>query len=96
MKDLFGNENTGARPREKLSDDRARTIRNKALIERGVHPFGAKLRQPPGETCGSCKHSCSVKLSKTYWKCALTPTQTKGPGTDLRLSWPACERWEAA
>lgn len=32
---------------------------------------------------------------RTYYKCMLMPV-TNGPGSDIRLSWPACVKWEAA
>jgi len=28
------------------------------------------------------------------WKCGLVKA-TGGPGTDIRLKWAACSRWEA-
>lgn len=64
-------------------------------IERGRHPHnGFPLREPAGETCGSCAR-CRYKAghAKRYYKCALTP-DTAGPATDIRVRWPACEKWE--
>lgn len=49
---------------------------------------------PAGETCGSCKHSYCVQYAKRYHKCRLVKA-TGGPGTDIRLKWAACSRWEA-
>lgn len=49
---------------------------------------------PPGETCRTCAHSRFIKFAKTYHKCALVKT-TGGPGTDIRLKWAACSRWQA-
>lgn len=80
---------------EKLSPDRARTLRNKVLIARGVHPFGSPLRQPPGETCGSCAHLRVKEYAGKYFKCAKK-RDSNGPATDARKSWPACVSWEAA
>ena len=49
---------------------------------------------PKGETCGSCRHSWAHRPSnKRYWKCGLV-SMTHGPGTDIRLSAPACLRWQ--
>lgn len=49
---------------------------------------------PQGETCKTCRHSYAVKFAKTYHKCRLVRA-TSGPGTDIRLKWAACSRWEA-
>lgn len=65
-------------------------------IENGFHPWGVKLREPPGETCGSCAQSYRITIGSGagYWKCRLKKA-TRGPGSDLRLKWPACFFWEA-
>lgn len=34
------------------------------------------------------------EFAKRYWKCGLVKA-TGGPGTDIRLKWAACSRWEA-
>lgn len=49
---------------------------------------------PAGETCKSCQHSYCRSFAKNYWKCGLVPA-TGGPGSDIRLKWAACSRWEA-
>lgn len=49
---------------------------------------------PQGETCKSCQHAYCRSFAKTYWKCALVKA-TGGPGSDIRLKWAACSRWEA-
>jgi hypothetical protein len=80
-------------PPEQLSADRCRTITNKPLLARGVHPI---LRLPlagNGHTCGDCANHIARRFNKTYHKCRLN--DTAGPATDLRVSWPACTRWEA-
>lgn len=97
MKDLFGNELTLdqalAMKRGKPPSDRAGLIALR--IGRGVHPHvGNPLRQPAGETCGSCKHHVVKRYSGTYHKCDLTP-DTNGTATDVRVRWPACVKWEA-
>jgi hypothetical protein len=49
---------------------------------------------PKGETCRSCRHSRATGHGqRNYWKCDLVRV-TRGPGTDIRLRTPACERWE--
>lgn len=49
---------------------------------------------PKGETCKTCQHAYCRKFAKTYWKCALVKA-TGGPGSDIRLQWAACSRWQA-
>lgn len=48
---------------------------------------------PAGETCRTCAHARCIKFAKTYHKCALVKP-TAGPGTDIRLKWAACARWQ--
>src|SRR4051812_26514333 len=53
--------------------------------------FGAG---PVGVTCKTCTH---LQLwggnSRNYYKCALRG-HSSGPGTDHRVNWPACKRYE--
>ncbi|NSX15009.1 hypothetical protein HTY52_13075 [Cupriavidus taiwanensis] len=54
---------------------------------------------PEGEKCQTCRHKASTGNShaRVYWKCALMRNAwTGGPGTDIRMRSPACNRWEAA
>ena len=86
MKDLFGND---------ISLEEAREIERKGKKRRtqasgNAAPIGSG---PDGETCKTCRHAYSVKYSKRYWKCALVKP-TCGLGSDIRLKWPACSRWE--
>jgi hypothetical protein len=77
-----------------LSDGRKRTLRNQALIEGGVHP-ATRLALRDGATCGSCAHLLTNGDRRRRWfKCGLVPV-TGGPGSDVRLSWPACTSWAA-
>lgn len=78
-----------------LSVSTRRKIRAENMIKEGLHPFGMKLREPRGETCKTCNHSVAKRLGNIYWKCDLM-NNTGGPGTDLRLKWPACQLWESA
>lgn len=52
---------------------------------------------PAGETCGSCASYIRVRGGAgTFLKCELMRAKwTKGPGSDIRKSDPACGRWEA-
>lgn len=50
---------------------------------------------PAGETCKSCKHYTHVMHARAYRKCGLMREfWTGGPGSDIKASSPACERWE--
>lgn len=49
---------------------------------------------PVGETCKTCQHYTLRHMSGTYRKCGLA-NWTRGPGSDIRASDPACEKWAA-
>lgn len=90
--------NDAYKKQHKGSADRKRTERRKALLDAGIHPAtDQKLRGPyQGEdvTCGDCAHSLRVTHgARSYWKCELAGI-TRGPGTDIRKSWPACVWFE--
>ncbi len=53
---------------------------------------------PAGKTCRDCEHYCSVPYhNKTWRKCGLLKkVWTHGPGTDIKASSPACEKFEEA
>lgn len=79
-----------------LSADARRTARRQEALANGKHPLRLDpLREPAGETCGSCKHLAAHTRGRTYYKCALRSYEvTFGAATDIRVSWPACIRWE--
>jgi hypothetical protein len=83
----------------KLSADRRRTLRQRADVERGRNPLTRRpIRQPPGETCGSCRHrEIFGHHNRTYPKCTVNDgvRETHGPASDVRAWWPACQEWEA-
>lgn len=77
-----------------LSAGARRTLRQRRQIAAGRHPATGLRLRPEGGTCGSCAHSARHHGgTRQYWKCGLVP-HTFGPGTDIRVSWPACARWE--
>lgn len=76
----------------KRSPSTRRRIRAEIRIRRGFHPFGFPLREPKGETCGSCAFSGHHGHGKGYYKCNLM--KDGGQATDLRISWPACQKWQ--
>ncbi len=59
-------------------------------------------RGPAGKECGDCVHLRCFRQSATWYKCALREWQTKSgkypgtryPGTDHRVHFPACARFE--
>ncbi|MBP7630281.1 MAG: hypothetical protein KA758_07505 [Acidimicrobiales bacterium] len=87
---LFGPAETPVR----ISADRKRTLRNTSALTAGKHPVtGLRLSWVDGQTCGNCDHHFSHTRNKTWHKCDLNAT--RGAGTDIRLSWPACTAWAA-
>lgn len=71
----------------------SRTERNHARIKRGIHPFGGPLANN-GKTCGDCAFVLAHSQSRNrYFKCSQFGV-TRGPATDLRLSWPACAQFK--
>ena len=46
-----------------------------------------------GERCGTCRHLYSKHYDRRYYKCGKA-RQSNGPGTDWRVSWQACGKWE--
>jgi hypothetical protein len=54
----------------------------------GVGPNGAK--------CKTCKHLTSIRPGQNkYYKCSLRGI-THGPGTDHRVNWNACGKYQHA
>lgn len=93
MKDMFGNEISVAKARALLAKGSKRG-RSVVLPRGGADRPGTG---PEGETCKSCKHIYRNQQAKTYLKCGLMRAYwTGGPKTDIRASWPACSKWEAA
>ena len=57
-----------------------------------VRMFG---RGPEGSICKICKHlDYHQPGNKRFYKCYLRPF-TRGPGSDHRVRWPACAKFEA-
>ena len=76
-------------PRNTRSYPKSWTSLQRHNLAIGLHPMGMDLAGTD-ETCGSCSHAMKHRV---YKKCDLTDL-TFGPGTDIRLSWPACVLWE--
>lgn len=79
------------------------TARQAAKLATGWHPLGTPLhpdaapvddRKAPGLRCRSCEHlTHQGGTSGSYLKCEAHLI-TRGPGTDVRAWWPACNRYE--
>ena len=76
----------------RASPDVRRRLRNEAELARGRHPVSGKPLRPEGGTCNTCTHHVESRYAKTYHKCDLN--MTGGPGTDIRVSWPACTLYQ--
>lgn len=70
-------------------------------VLKGLHPFGRELHyaaEQIGARCGNCRHLVvrprDGRGGGSFYKCALTPRQTHGGGTDLARRWFACSSWE--
>lgn len=71
--------------------------RTKAGRRKKTGHAGVPGQGPPRETCGGCASYRSVRGgARVHPKCELTRANwTHGPGSDIRKSDPACQRWEA-
>lgn len=78
----------------KLSYTRRLTLKRQTMLAAGVHPATRRPLLDPerGLTCGGCAHLAGYGHNNTtYWKCELAGA-TRGPATDVRRKWPACDR----
>jgi len=48
---------------------------------------------PDGRICRECRHLIAKRFAKTYYKCRYR-ANTNGPGTDHRVRWGACAKFE--
>lgn len=72
------------------------TARNKRLIANGWHPATHRPLLGGDEQCRDCVHAFPTGRNvRNHWKCAKNPRGlTRGPRTDIRVSWPACTLFE--
>ena len=82
-----------------LTLDRAMTPVERKRLRAGTTPKGYAALPgtgPAGESCGSCEHLVRKRMSRTYPKCGLMRRGwTGGTASDVRVSAPACSRWQA-
>ncbi|TDD31667.1 hypothetical protein E1287_25745 [Actinomadura sp. KC06] len=95
---------------EELSADRRRTLRQAELLAAGRHPIGLFVkrqvrlhpdaaphddRKAEGLRCGGCRFLTVVgHHTRSYLKCGRV-SLSHSAASDIRRSWPACERFEA-
>lgn len=87
---------------EQLSADARRTLRNRRLIASGIHPATHRrilLEAPNNPTCGDCAHHRAYRNHRgdgNWHKCARHHLgESHSAASDIRVSWPACELFEA-
>lgn len=84
-------------PEPKLSAGRRLTLRQRADIDRGIHPLTRDALAGNDETCGTCRFREPDHYPKCLWRqpgVSGYPFHTFGAATDCRAWWPACNRWE--
>lgn len=80
-------------PAAGLSADRRRTFRQRADLQAGRHPLMGGPTHPDVGTCGNCAHHVVIQMGSRYHKCELK--HSASAATDVRVGWPACQRWAA-
>lgn len=80
-------------PPPTLSTGEKLTMKNRTLIANGYNPASRLELAGIDETCGTCAHHVVRRRNQIWHKCDLR--LTAGAGSDLRISWPACIKWEA-
>jgi hypothetical protein len=84
---------TPAAKPEAISYTRKVTLRNQALLTRGIHPATHHPLRPEGGNCGTCQHHViNSTYSKDFHKCSLA-SQSASIASDIRVKWPACTLW---
>lgn len=86
-------------PYDRLGHDARRTLRQRRLIEAGVHPATHQPLARPGDPgdghrCGDCAHLLvkQWRPGRRWFKCELQLHD--GMGVDIRKRWPACRAWQ--
>lgn len=96
-------------PVEKLSADRRRTLRQRADVERGVHPLtGRRIHEDETRKCGNCSWRQLLDYHRrAYPKCMFPgaasadvyerfgpPRVSHSAASDVRAWWPGCRDHE--
>lgn len=72
---------------------RAEAEKRAGLVHEDNPCIAAYGRDVMGRSCKFCTHLYAHKHSRVYWKCDLRK-DTHGPGSDHRVNWPACGKYE--
>lgn len=100
---LFDVDVPASEPAEQLSAGRRLTIRQRALIEAGIHPITKRrLHDDPLRKCGNCafRSTGNPQNGRSFPKCLYGktgfgyPRATRGAASDVRAWWPACTEHE--
>lgn len=97
-----------AAPDANLGADARRTLRRNQQLAAGIHPrTRLPILEPRVSTCGDCIFHFERRMASTYQKCGYSYAAYQhgdghitylnvsgGPGTDVRLSWPACSAYK--
>lgn len=87
-KDLFGNEVPPDQPQQQK-----KKLKGNAAVK-NAHALLLQLHgEVAGQRCKTCVHLYGKAFSKVYYKCKQFK-DTSGPGTDWRINWQACGKWE--
>lgn len=78
IKDLFGN---------------TLKILSNGKVQKGNPMVTAWGSDKENRKCKNCKHLYYKSFSKRYYKCELRG-DTNGPGTDHKVNFPACQKYE--
>jgi hypothetical protein len=82
---------------EGLSYGARLTLRNRALLDKGIHPATRCATKPELGTCAGCVHHQALGYhGKTWHKCEHhTLGMSHSEASDIRVSWPACTRFQS-
>jgi hypothetical protein len=62
--------------------------------EANHNPMVRAFGKLDGKKCKTCKHLIAKRWDKVYYKCSLR-LDTNGPGTDHRVNWTACNKYQS-
>jgi hypothetical protein len=86
--DLFGEDTPQKEPQRRRKKNKSGSlIFNPCINSYGEGPAGAK--------CKTCKYLLYKHRTRRYYKCHFRYI-TSGPGSDHKINWPACGKYEKA
>lgn len=78
---------------ERMSPDRRRTLRNRQMLDKGIHPATGRPLTGDGRICRDCPHILRVQHRgpRTWFKCVRHRLgMSHSAASDIRAGWPAC------